>query len=366
MASFSFGTDPTTKKRSRRTIYAPDEKTLKREVADLKARGGGSLQARLPGTVGELVDRWLRDDVEPNRSANTFRNYEALWRLHGLPHLANVKVEDFGPADVDRMFTALRKSGQSNSVLQRLATVLHRAFVISIRRREYTRANPFALVERPTHRPAEARALSVAEARKFLAAAKGDRYEALWILLLTAGLRLGEALALEIGDVDFKKGTVTIRRSFVEVKGGVEVGPTKTKGSRRLVDVGQLALDALKVRAKAAEEEGATLLFGTTLGSEMRRSNLRRSHFEPIIASAKLGRLRIHDLRHTMTSLGIAEGVGVKILAERLGHSTTRLASDRYAHVLPRTGRIAATAIDAILAKKAPAKPRPSARRGSR
>jgi integrase len=147
---------------------------------------------------------------------------------------------------------------------------------------------------------------------------------------------------------------VTIRRSFIEINGAVEIGPTKTKGSRRLVDIGQIAVDALKERAAKAEAEGSTLLFGTTLGTEMRRSNLRRSHFEPILEEAKLGHLRIHDLRHSMTSLGIAEGVGVKVLAERLGHSTTRLTADRYAHILPGVGRIAAAAIDAVLTEKKP------------
>jgi integrase len=385
--AFSFGINPTTKKRDRRWIYAPTEKELKRKIADIKARNGGTIKPRMPGTVGEMVERWLLDDVKPNRAPNTFRNYEDLWRLHAKRLIAGKKIEDFDVADVSAMLGDLRRDGKSNSVLQRVMTVLHRAFEVAIRRREFTRANPFALVERPTHRPAEARALTVPEAKKFLLVAKGDRYEALWILLLTAGLRLGEALALEVRDVDFAKGTITVRRSFVEVKGGVEVGPTKTKGSRRLVEVGKLALDALKKRATDAEqdvlkraakaelealerradkvvlealkqraanvvEEGSALLFGTTLGTEMRRSNLRRSHFEPIIERAKLGHLRIHDLRHSMTSLAIGEGIGIKILAERLGHSTTRLTNDRYAHVLPGIGRVAATAIDAVLSPK--------------
>jgi integrase len=50
-----------------------------------------------------------------------------------------------------------------------------------------------------------------------------------------------------------------------------------------------------------------------------------------------------------MASFGIAEGIAPKILAERLGHSTTRLTQDRYAHVLPGLQREAADDIDNLL-----------------
>ncbi len=63
--------------------------------------------------------------------------------------------------------------------------------------------------------------------------------------------------------------------------------------------------------------------------------------------------MRIHDLRHAMTSFGIAGGVAPKVLAERLGHSTVRMTEDRYAHVLPGLQRTAADAIDGLLRKPA-------------
>jgi integrase len=81
----------------------------------------------------------------------------------------------------------------------------------------------------------------------------------------------------------------------------------------------------------------------------MLQSNLRRSHFYPLLEHAELGHLRMHDLRHTMTSLGVAAGLVPKVLAERLGHTTTRLTEDRYAHVLPGLGAHAAAKIDGLL-----------------
>lgn len=49
-----------------------------------------------------------------------------------------------------------------------------------------------------------------------------------------------------------------------------------------------------------------------------------------------LARIRLHDLRHTWATLALQAGVPVKIVSERLGHSTTSITSDTYSHVTPR------------------------------
>ena len=68
-----------------------------------------------------------------------------------------------------------------------------------------------------------------------------------------------------------------------------------------------------------------------------------------MLKRAEIPRITIHGLRHAMTSFGVASGVSAKVLAERLGHSTTRLTQDRYAHVLPDLQRETAEAIDDLL-----------------
>ena len=65
------GRDPKTGKRRRRFVYARTRTDLQRKVFDLRAKGGGSIRPRAPGTVGEWVKRWLEHDVRPNRSANS-------------------------------------------------------------------------------------------------------------------------------------------------------------------------------------------------------------------------------------------------------------------------------------------------------
>lgn len=338
-------------KRQRRTIYAKTRPELMRRIADLRARSGGTIRRRAVGTVGEFVDAWLRDDVKPNRSANTYALYESMWRVHAAPIVAARSLEKFDVDDVPALYRSLRDRGASPSVVHRVSVVLQRAFSVAVRRRAYTKANPFTLVERPTYRAKEARSLTAAEARALIAAAHEDRFEALWLLALTAGLRLGELLGLQWSDIEWARRAVSVTHALIEVDGRVELAAPKTAGSRRLVDIGRMAERALLRRRSAADAEahGSPFVFSTLDGTPMRRSNLRRSNFTPLLKRAGLKDLRIHDLRHSMTSLAAAEGVNLKVLAERLGHSTTRLTQDRYSHVLPGLQRSAADAIDALL-----------------
>jgi len=335
-------------KRQRHCIYAPDKKALNQKVFDERAAGGGTIRKKAKGTVAAWLHQWLEDDVKPNRSRNTYALYETMWRVHAEPTIGSLKLERVTAEVVAALYATLRKKKASATVVHRVGVTLQRAFEVAIRRGLFHRANPFSLVERPTPRPKEQHVLTVDEARRFLEATCDDRLEALFVLLLTSGLRLGEALGLEWRDVDFSGHRLAVRQSLTEVGGSVELGATKTRGSRRSVDLGTVALEALGRRRAAWSAEGheSPLIFSTLKGTPLRRSNVRRSHFEPILARAGIERLTIHGLRHAMTSFGIAAGVAPKVLAERLGHSTVKLTEDRYAHVLPGLQREAADAID--------------------
>lgn len=345
-----------------RYFYGRSKAEINRKRADTIARQGGTLGPRVSGTVGEWVERWLRDDVKPNRSPNTYALYETMWRMHAARVIGNVALEVFDVPDVERLYRTLRENGVSSAVMQRVAVVLSRAFEVGIRRRAYSRANPFRLVEKPAHRAKESRALSADEARSFVLAAREDRFFALWLLLLSSGLRLGEALALKWSDVDLDDGIVMVTKSLVEVGGACSLTETKTRSSRRRVEIGAAVVTALREHRKAPPAD-SVFVFTNSAGGHPRRSNLRQRHFEPICERAGLEGLTIHGLRHSMTSLALAAGVQPKVVAERLGHSTTRLTLDRYGHVLPGLQRAAADEIDAILG--ASSRPeRPSTRKG--
>jgi len=90
--------------------------------------------------------------------------------------------------------------------------------------------------------------------------------------------------------------------------------------------------------------------------------------FRRPVRGADVPTIRLHDLRHTHASLALAAGVELKVVSDRLGHSTTAITADLYTHVMPAIGRAAADAIaasipaatehvpSAFLARKGPAR----------
>lgn len=339
------GVDATGKRR-RRSFYARTRPELVQKVKDETARGGGSLRPVAVGTVGECVEAWLRDTVKPNpeTSPNTVALYTAMWE-HAKPHIGHVRLKTFDVPHVEALVAILRKTTRP-SIPSKVCAVLKAAFAVAIKRKRYHFANPFLLVEVPPPRAKEGRALSVAEAKRFLRAAKGAEFEALWVLLLTTGLRLGEALALEWKDLDLRTGALLVRQSLSEVNGACEVREPKTRGSRRRLDLGSLALDALKARHKP---KAGGFIFRTSTDGHPRRSNLRQREFIPICKTARIEGLTIHGLRHSATSLAIAKHVPAVAIAGMLGHGSTRMIQERYGHALPTAHKDAALAVDRAL-----------------
>lgn len=343
------GSDPLTQKRSRRWITAKTRAELLRKAADLRAAGGGTIRPQAKGTVGEWMRTFLGEQ-QTRLTPNAFVGVEGAWRLHAAPIVAAAKLEDFRPQDAARLLSDLHVLGRSPSVIRRTGKVMSHAFRIAIRRELFHRPNPFTLVEAPRVPKAETRILTRDELRRFLLAAEGTRYEALWVLLVSSGLRLGEALALRWRDIDLQNGRLIVRRSFVEVAGrGIIAGPTKNRTSRRPLTIGAHTIEVLErlaARACAAPDE---LAFPNAQGGPWRRSNLRRHEFLPILERAGLGHFRIHDLRHGNVGLASLKSVAAKTMAERLGHASTKQTTDTYGHLFGEIEAQAAAAIESAL-----------------
>ena len=192
------------------------------------------------------------------------------------------------------------------------------AFDAAILQEKYPRPNPWRAVSTPRHDYKEPHVLTDAEARSFLEAAKEDAFEAVWLLALFGGLRLGECLGLQWQDVDFKSGRIDIRQGATEVNGSIQVGKLKTKSSRREI--------------------------------------VRRRHFQKVCKTANITDPHPHDLRHSMTAHGLAAGLSPIVVAARLGHGSTRMTLDRYGHQLPGQQREAARVLERRFGAKATAK----------
>ena len=151
--------------------------------------------------------------------------------------------------------------------MKHLHTVLHKALEDALRPGLIQR-NVVDLVRAPRMRRVEMRVLSLEQVRTLLSVARGNRFEALYTLAVTTGMRRGELLALKWRDVDLGQGSggasgthasgqpaLQVRAPLQKTKGGFVYAEPKSARSRRRIALTAAAAEALRMhRARQAEE----------------------------------------------------------------------------------------------------------------
>ncbi|BAL85499.1 putative integrase [Actinoplanes missouriensis 431] len=195
--------------------------------------------------------------------------------------------------------------------------------------------NPAIGVKMPPREHHEMKFCTPIEIERLLAACTGDdaHWRPLVMLLVTTGLRYGEAHALQVGKVDLFAGTVQVTRTAYEASGGRFVYTTpKTRSSRRTVRIPQeLVLELAPLLAgKASDALVFTMPDGKPITGTFRKGTWKR-----ITSRAGLTGLRLHDLRHTVASLLISANVPLTAIQRMLGHTSIKMTSDLYGHLMP-------------------------------
>jgi integrase len=170
-------------------------------------------------------------------------------------------------------------------------------------------------------------------------------------------LRKGEALGAAWTDIDLDRGLLTVRQALKRVGGAVSLGDVKTSGSRRMINLPDAVVAALRShRARQAAERLAAgpswhesgLVFTTPIGTPIDPSNFRRQ-FDKICNKAGLVGWHPHELRHSAASIMLAAGVPLEVVSRVLGHASIRITADVYGHIMDPQRKQAADAMSTVL-----------------
>ena len=300
---------------------------------------------------------------------STWLDYEGCSRRHLIPAFGKMQLTDIRRRDIKDFANKLRQSGMKEMNVKKHLRILSSVLSEAVED-ELIPSNP-ALELRKLRR-SKARAsqkkrivpLTAAEVVVLLYTAVTHTIvragkmvypfkEGYTFLLLLArtGMRLGEAIALKWGDIDWRSGTILVERSFVRG----ELSSPKSGKSRRVDMSAQLqaalrerfehrvqrvvAIDPERQAAIDAEAANAVLdswVFpGVDGKSPMDEHLFRRRVFKPLLVAAKLRHIRIHDMRHGYASLLLGKGVDLQYVSQQLGHHSPSFTLSCYAHLLP-------------------------------
>jgi integrase len=349
--------------RIRKYVYGRtwDEANAERiRLLDNNRRGVPSTASAM--TLDSYLDYWLRDVAAHELRVSTFARYQALINDYIRPYIGSKKLNRLAPGDVRKLMTTLEsapgKAGRplSGRTRQFIHAVLRSALQHAVRE-DLVGRNVAKLVSPPKAESKEIIPLDRQQAREFLAAAQQHWLCALWLLLVMTGLRRGEALALAWSDVDLESGLMRVRRTLQRINGEFLFGEPKSRRSRRIITLPTVCSQALRRHRDVAAARGDVtqraplphqppdLIFTTRSGRPIDPQSINKA-FARLLKRAAVNPSRVHDLRHTCASLLLLDGVSDREVMELLGHSSTYITMNIYAHVLDESKRRLAARID--------------------
>lgn len=314
----------------------------------------------LPDPNAMTVERWLRSWLPLARrklAPATHANYVHLAERHIYPVLGHLLLQGLKPSHVRELYTGLVDRGYSKSVLRQVRAILRGALHDALLD-EIVHRNVAELAQLPQAKPErEGRALHATETRVFLAQAMTHRLGVIFEVAVATGLRRGELCGLRWAFVNLELGTIQVRENLPMVGGRPTPGLLKTKSSLRDVPLAPETLSLLQVhRARQIEERAALGLpfdpgehvFTRPDGSRLNPDHITKLA-RAIARKAGLGSVRLHDLRHTNTSLLLRHRVPPEIVSRQLGHSRVEFTLNRYRHIFADEGRAHAVGLTDLL-----------------
>ncbi|MGV0635777.1 tyrosine-type recombinase/integrase [Mycolicibacillus trivialis] len=313
-------------------------------------------------TFGTVAEAWLKTKVAANRAPKTIAGYRRLLDTVILPKWGSYRLRDIDHEGLQTWFTWLatdpaarqRKRKDAPNAGLSPARVIQTHQVVSqvlsfALRAKYVATNAADHVELPgkpqgkdlalTHEQvrllADATASAVVRVRSDTAPALTTP-EALALmvrLLAYSGVRIGECVALRVGDVDVRRRRITVARSVTAVTGAGRIeGPTKTHQARSVPILTAALTDEL---GRWIDGRGpGEFLFPGPDGGAM-TVGWFRVRFDKAVAELGFEGVTPHTLRHTAGSLALQSGASVVTVQKLLGHRNATTTMNVYAHVLP-------------------------------
>ena len=347
-----------------KAVFGKSKRECAEKLAALKTQLGGipSDKLRPEMRFADWLDYWYETHCKPNIRTSTQSGYEDRIRLHIKPELGEIPLNRLTQNDLQQFYARLKNSGRKTrteyygeGLSDRMVRMCHavcRSALERAVRDDLLRTNPAIGCKLPPKKAKEMQVLNREELQKFLIQAQADGYYELFLLDLCTGLRRGELIALQLGDLNFETGVLTVNKQAYTVNGELQIIPPKTKASVRKLVLPPAVLAVLREYRKKVDSRW---MFPSPVKADRPITpGVARRRLQTILERADCKRVRFHDLRHTFATLALENGMDVKTLSAMLGHVSAVTTLDIYTHITGDMQRAAAASIDRSIGKAEP------------
>lgn len=348
--------NPDGKRKSRFVTVRGSYKDAQKELTRLlNAADEGTLPDPSNSTLAEYLRAWL--DGPLGLSPKTLERYRELGERQIIAHLGSTKLQKLKPEHIQQWHGTLLGTGLSPRTVGHAHRLLRLVLQCAVKNNTISR-NVAAVHAPPKVQEREIAILPADQISDVIARLEGHALFPIVSLALATGMRRGELLALQWGDVDLNAATVRVERSVEETKAGLRIKSPKTKRGRRSITLPPDAVAMLRAHKVKMLELRLTLgagniapeslVFSSVDGGLLSPDNLSRD-WRRVSSSRKLPRVPFHGLRHTHVSILIRAGVDILTVSRRLGHNKPSVTLDTYGHLIEGADASAADAISKAL-----------------
>lgn len=318
------------------------EKDALARQAELRGKAARGEAPVLPtkATFAQVAEQWFAS--KHRLRPYTRLNYRATLDRVLLPRFGALKVASITPEHVASLIRDLEKSGLAPATITDYQKPLSGTLAYAVRR-GLINVNPCSLLTRddrprpqerkPDHVWNDEEMDALVEAATRLARQPAARYDYTPLLktALATGLRLGELLGLQWGDVDLQAGELNVRRQWTRL---CEYAPPKTRAAVRRVPLSSDMVKHLSERKLASRFSGDDEpVFASKSGRPLAHRNATGRGFDVAANVAGLAGVSFHSMRHAFASRMIDRGISSTVLAKLMGHESSVITERRYIHL---------------------------------
>lgn len=337
-------------------------------TAKVEIREGVHTAHSASTTLNHAADLWISTCESRKLERSTIESYRQHVKFHIRPFLGNVKLSQLSAPLVREFEDKLRRGdpapgetegkARSPAMIRKIATSLG-AIVADAQERGLIARNVVRDLRSRRQKGSERRAdrrqkgklkvgvdiPSPQEIKAIVAHLEG-RWRPILLTAIFSGLRSSELRGLRWHDVNLKKGELHVRQ---RVDQWGEFGAPKSESGERVVPMPPILVNTLREWKLACPKGELDLIFPTGRGTPENHANVINRGLQPAQVAAgvvdKHGAAKypgLHAVRHFYASWCInrrADGgleLPLKVVQERMGHSSIQMTADRYGHLFPR------------------------------
>lgn len=331
-----------------RCIHRRGFKTRKEAVEfenNWKANRSGSIRI----TFEQFVNETYLPEMKPRLKPSTWEAKTNMISKHVLPYFGFMKINEIEPQTVIKWQNEMLRQKNprtrktyAKSYLQSVNQQLTAILSYAVKFYKLPSNVAHVVGNMGNEDEIEMKFWTLDQYRQFAEAMKDKpMFFCLFQILYWTGIREGEALALRFSDIDLKKKSLTVNKTFHHIRGEDLITTPKTKQSYRTISLPEFLVDEIKeyktMVYKPNNNDRMFNIYKSTITRELRWGTKQ----------AGLPQIRVHDLRHSHVSLLIEQGYSALAIAKRVGHKAVDI-TYRYAHLFPSVQEQMAGTLDKL------------------